>query len=332
MSRAPFFQMLFTDSDVVAMGDLQGIDSEFALVAKLDKANVSGPQSAIRQAWMECASAINKHAQLYNCWVGPAYSGQHTAYVVSAGTFSQTMPRVMLNVIVAHNWRYDGSLSAIQLWMAYVALKILYSNASDRKGEDRYEKKALRFEQKAIDAWSEMLAQGLPTVVNQMEAPGALHSHNSGTWTAFPTSGSATGGKWIIAITYFDGSAYISPSNPMNAESGPSPTPVAVTCGTNQVVSINIAALNPPNGLQNSIGISEGLTYPMNATGWNIYAAQAPADASTPVFYYQTSVPIATVSHVLPGDPVLSGVQMGMGQYPDPGRNILFHGNMIRRM
>lgn len=324
--------MLFTDSDLISTYDLLSIDEEVNDVAKVSKTNVFGPQSAIRQAWMECSSTLNSQLQMYTAYFGTAGSVNLYAAVFNTGVYSMKQPRIMQNRIIAHNWRYDGAMSPCQNWIAYTALAILYRNASNRKLEDRYEKKAVRFEQKAIDSWALWKNQGLPTSLGPLEAPAALHAHQTGSWTASAVSGtSATVKQYVVAITYYDSAAYVSQTNKQNAESGPSAYQSVNTLGS-QVLHFDITGLNPPTGSQDKIGISEGLTFSRPATNWNVYVGIAPSDGSIPVLYYQASNPIATKTYTLPADPVLSGTILDMGQFPDPGSNIVFDGRMINRM
>lgn len=323
--------MLFTDSDLVTPGDLIAIDGESAQVAGVSKISISGLQSTIRQAWSECASILNRQLQVYASYYGAAGAVNHYAAVLNTGLYTTTAPMIMLNRIVAHNWRYDNSPSAIQLWVIYTALRILYANASNRKGEDRYQDKRDRFAQAAIDKWGEFRDQGLPSLVAPLDCPGALHSHGAGTWSVGTIAGSGTvTGQYVVALTYYDAAAYVSQSNKGNAESGSSEQkPVNLASGN--VIKVDISGLNPPTGSQANIGLSEGLTFARPATHWNIYAATATTDGSVPVFYYQDSRPVATKTFTFAADPVLSGTLMEQGQFPDPGCNLVFGGSVINR-
>ena len=335
LSLAPYFSdtsMLFTDSDLVTAYDLKAVDGEADAVSRTEKINLDGPQSIIRQAWAECSSHLNKHLQAYGGFFGSSGSANHIGAVMNTGIYSSTAPIIMLYRVVAHNWRYDNSPSDIQLWVIYAALAKLYRNASNRKGVDRYQEKAERFNQEAIDKWGDFVAQGLPAVIGPIEAPGALHAHGAGMWAVSTAAGNGTTTTtYKVCITYYDASAYVSQLSKANAESGPSASQdVAVITGNN--IRVDITGLQSPTGSQAKIGTSEGLTLTRPATHWNIYVAATPVvDGLLPVYYYQTSLPIATKTFTLAGDPVLSGTIMDQGQFPDPGYNLMISGSTINR-
>ncbi len=323
--------MLFTDSDLVQPYDLVSIDGEAASVASSIKGQLSGVQSAIRQGWIECSSALNNQLQSYTAYFGAPGTQAHLMAVFNSSIYSNTAPRVLQNRIIAHDWRHDNSLSPCQLWLVYTALKILYVDASNRLGKDRYQDKAKRFSQRAIDAWEDWKAQGLPTAYAPLDCPGAIHQRGAGQWSANTnTTATATGGQYVVAITYYDAAAYVSQANKGNAESGPSNL-VPVTAPVNRVIQVDISGLNPPDGGQSKIGLSEGLTLARPATHWNVYVGNPTTDGSMPVMYWQASSPIATKTYTLAGNPNLSGSIMDQGQFPDPGGNMVFGGRTIAR-
>src|SRR5262249_24368154 len=133
--------MLFTDSDIVTLDMLQQIDSEIDRVASSAKPPlvVEGAGSCIRQAWQECGSVLLSAQQLYSTYLAqPGMSSAHVAAVMNTGVPARNQPRVKLSQIVAHHPDYAACQSAVQQWMAYHALALLFRNASVRTDKDRY--------------------------------------------------------------------------------------------------------------------------------------------------------------------------------------------------
>lgn len=309
--------MLFTDSDILTALDLEQIDAESVKTAKIEKIRTDGPNSIIGLAWKQCAHKLTAAQQLYSTYLAqPGTTSGHLSAVLNVGVPSRNQPRIRLNQIVAHDPDYSNSASALQLWMAYEALALLYADASGRVDEyDRYATKASRFSQEAQKAWRLLRSAGLPMVYQPMEAPGARHSFNPGSWSGAnlsTASGGTNAGTYRIAITWYDASKYVSPANNGNAESGPSEIlPITVQAG--QAIAVSIAGLNPPNGAPDPVGTSSGTWLPLTATHWNIYVGAQEG----PLYLQAQGIPIETTSSALAGDPVLSGTALLKGQWPD---------------
>ena len=309
--------MLFTDSDVISAASLAQIDSEIAAVAGATKPPilVDGPGSICEQAWRECATRIISAQQMYSSvFTAVGVSGGHQAAVNYIGGPARNQARARLNQIVAHESQYAASASPIQIWLSYVALGLFFRDASARLKQDRLQVKYDRYRQDADFAWGQLRQIGLPWLAQPMEAPGAKHSANAGTWSASnlaAVAGSGTAQTLQVAITYYDQTRYVSETNSQNGESGPSGIlPFALADGT--VLQVSIAGLNPPTGLMDQVGLSQTAWTPLNASHWVIWAGQPGGP-----LYWQAAVPIATPVYVLAGDPVFSGLTLGFGQWPD---------------
>ena len=328
--------MLFTDSDIITAADLSQIDSEIQSVASAAKPAIAveGSGSICEQAWREAGQQLMAAQQLYSTYLAqPGMTSGHLAAVLNVGIPARTQPRIRLNQIVAHDPNYAASKSAVQLWLAYIALWLFYRDASSRLGKDRFEEKMTRYRGDADRAWRWLRATGCPMVYQPMEAPGAKHSFAAGTWSASnlgnTASGSASSTQATVAITWYDSSKYTSQSSNGNAESGPSAV-LAYTIPANSVLTVDITSLNPPNGAADPVGTSSGTWLPLNATHWNLWVGPAASDPNaTPVLYLQQEgIPIATKTAQLAGAPVLSGSVLRQGQWPD--LNIVFQ-NLVMR-
>ena len=311
--------MLFTDSDIIGQTDLVQIDSEVPGVAATAKPLivVDGPGSVVRVAWTECGQRILAAMQTYVSY--PAQTGipaNHIAAVRNTGIPSQTQPRVRLNQIVAHEWNYGNMRSPVGTWLAYMALATFYRDASSRMGQDRYEEKYKRYLADADRTWRILRQNGLPMVYQPLEAPGATHGFNPGTWddsnVTAVSAGGAQGGTFSVAITYYDSSKYASQAAKGNGESAPSAVLEHVlAAGT--ALSVDITSLNPPTGTADPVGLSQGSWSPLTATHWNLWAGSGGGS----LYLQKEGIPIATKQWSLAADPVLSGTVLGSGQYPD---------------
>jgi hypothetical protein len=327
---------LFTDSDIITAADLAQIDSEVTLVADATKPGLvlEGPGSCCEQAWRECSQKLNSAMQLYSTYLAqPGVTGGHLAAVLNVGVPSRTQPRVRLNQIVAHEWNYAAARSPLQTWMLYVALHLLYRDASSRLGKDRYQEKMERYRADAMNHWRDLLAVGLPTVYQPMEAPGGKHSYRAGTWGVANLSASAGGAaiatNVTVAITWYDSSKYVSQTNNGNAESAPSAI-LSYTIPAANYLTVDITSLNPPTGAADQVGTAQGTWVPLTATHWNIWAGAAQSDPNAPpVLYLQREgIAIATKTATLTAAPTFSGSVLGQGQWPD--LNTVFQNVVMR--
>jgi hypothetical protein len=319
--------MLLSDSDIVTSASMAQVDSEVLAVAGTTKPVITldGPGSLCEQTWGECGRRIIAAQQNYTTtFTAMGVSGGHQAAVNYIGGPARNVARVRLNQIVAHESQYGNTPSAVQLWMTYTALTLFYRDASARLKQDRL---VVKLERAMIDAdfsWRQLRVNGLPWVAQPMEAPGAKHGANAGSWTAANLSsvaGSGTQRTLQVAITYYDNRTYIAEGNTVNAESGPSVIlPFQQAAG--QVLQVSIAGLNPPTGVMDQVGLSQASWTPLVASNWILWVGVAGGP-----LYWQAAIPIGTQTFALPADPVLSGNTLGAGQWPD--LNMCFTGSGI---
>lgn len=303
------------------MSTLLQIDNEVSSVASTAKPTiiVDGLGSICEQAWRECGQTISASQQLYSTYLTQAgISAGHMGAVMNTGSPARTQPRVKLNQVVTHDSNYANSQSALQLWVAYTALSMLYREASSRLGKDRYEEKMQRYKQDALKHWYDLRAVGLPIVLLPMEAPGAKHAFAAGPWSTSNLSGASGGSNAStqdvqVAITWYDSSKYVSQTSKGNAESGPSEI-LAYTIAANKYLKIDITGLTPPAGVADPVGTSAGTVLPLAATHWNVYCGQK---GSAYLYLQKESVAVATKTWTLTADPVYSGTVMTQGQFLD---------------
>jgi hypothetical protein len=311
---------LFTDNDIIDSASLAAMDSEVSAAAAATKPAIvlDGTGSICELAWQECGRKMLQAMQSYVSY--PAQTGMpatHIAAVTNVGVPSRTQPRVRLNQIVATEINYAGMPSAIELWVSYHALLLLFRDASARLGKDRYEEKMQRYQDAAQRAWRGLKSEGLPMLYQPLEAPGAKHGFAAGTWgTASLTA--AGGGtnpnpqNVFVAITWYDASKYVSQADKHNAESAPSEA-VPFVIPADGLLRADISTLNPPNGNADPVGLSQGTWTPLNATHWNLWVG--PTESA--LYLQQEGIPIGTKTWTLAGDPISSGTVLGRGQYPD---------------
>jgi len=309
--------MLFTDGDIVTSANLSQIDSEVLSVASTSKPAIQldGPGSLCAQAWQECGGKIASAMQMYTSYLAsPGMSGGGVAAIYNVGTAARNQVRARLNQVVATESQYGQTSSMLQLWLSYTALRLFFRDASARMGKDRLETKYERYSADADYAWRQLRQNGLPYIASPMEAPGAKHGANAGSWSIANLStvaGTGTAPTVGVAITYYDASKYVSEANTMNAESGPSDI-LQIAIPAASVLQVSIAGLNPPNGTMDQVGLSQGAWTPLNATHWILWVGLA----GSPL-YWQAAIPIATKTYTLAGDPVATGNILGLGQWPD---------------
>ncbi len=322
---------LFTDSDVSSSLTLQRLDSEILTVAASVKPPIliDGPGGICEAGWQECGRKILQAMQSYVSY--PAQTGMpatHIAAVVNVGVPARTQSRVRLNQIIATEPTYAAMDSQIERWVQYYALYLFYRDASGRLGKDRFEDKMVRYDQEATKAWARLRTEGLPMIYRPLEAPGAKHGFGAGKWGLSNVS-TVTGGSnsaqqpGFVAITYYDSSLYVSQTNNGNAESGPSAL-VPYQIDVDQLLHVDITSLNPPTGMADPVGLSQGTVSPLNATHWNLWAGTS----SDTLFLQQEGIPIATRSFTLSGDPVATGPTMGRGQFASLNQVFL---NLVNR-
>jgi hypothetical protein len=305
--------MLFSDNDVLNLDDLSGVDSEVSDVATAESVNIEGTMGILRLCWQETKNLLLQSQQQYS--VG--YYGPWS--VLTTGSSMSNAARIKASQIVVSS-QYSADTSWIKMFMVYRALALFFTDTSNRKVADRYQAKADRYTKAATKQWATLTSNGLPIVWSPLECPGALHGFASGIWSQSNVS-SVPGGASLstvvdVVITYVDQSRYVSQTQKNNAESGPSAV-VETNIPAASLLTVSIAGLNPPNGQSDAVGIADGSVKPMNATGWNIYAAQIGGPLTLQNI---APIPISTPLYTFTGPIGNTGPVIGPGQYAD--RNI----------
>lgn len=306
--------MLFTDSDIVTALDMVAIDSEMQSVARLGGSPilVDGDAGIIRQNWQECANKVRRVVQSFaaNAYAGDPVMGFHMA---------NFQARIGLNQLSLMA-KYAKADSPWKRWMTLSALAMFYDAASNSRtgaATDRFLLKEQKYDDMAATAWSTAIADGLPVLASPLSAPGATHDYTAGTWgpenISSAVSGSAASATYYVAITWVDGSAYISPTVKGNAESAPSLV-VTFEVPANSVMVVNIVSMNPPGSVVYPGGVSDGVYRTRKATGWNVYAG-----ATSGLMTLQNPTPItaSVPTFTFPAAPTTTGAPMGAGQFPD---------------
>ena len=285
---------LFVDDDFVTVDHLMALDPEVLEIASAEGIATEGDGSVVRQAWDECADRLLEAIQTFG---GELVETPGT--ITSGWFFSSSKPRVRLNQIVVSP-QYGRRTSTLQRWMTYRALALFYRAAMNRRVSDRYETKYDRMMDESRRMWRSLFASGLPVVLNPLPCPGAVHEIHAGEFdstavTTIPGPG-APEGSYDVAITWVDGTAYVSPENKGNAESGPSRV-LPIFVPADQLIQVSIAGLIPPGSAQYRGEATR------KATGWNIYVGEAGSGR-----LYQQNVapiPLTTTSYSVAGPPAL---------------------------
>lgn len=316
---------LFTDSDIASLALMSQIDPEMNNVASLiGSTPIEGPGSICETAWSECRSKLEAALALYSTYYGCSGMQAHMSALLNTGSGNGNRPRLRLNQVVVSDVYYANSLSPIQRWVTYSALKSVFQTAAHRVGakkgteSDRYDAKRTFYEKKQDELWRQLMNQGMPALSSYLDGPGAKHSYQSGTFTPsnlILTAGGTSTAELLVnvAITYFDATQFIDPLNKNNSESGPSAIQ-SFTIPAGNLLTVDINSLSPPDrNNPPNLGISQGIVPFMGADGWNIYVGQpgAPLYLQTP-----NGIAITQKTYTLSGAPVLSGYQMDSGQKP----------------
>jgi hypothetical protein len=256
--------MLFVDSKHVTVEQLRVLEPELDAVAEEAEIVLEGvSDDIVRQAWGECANRIEARVD----------------------------GEVRLDQIVAT--AAIAAPSALQSWLAYETLVLIFRAATARVVNDRYERKLERYEQDAKRAWSALWSRGLGIVNYPLPCPGATFVRGAGEWgeaDLVDVAGGAVAATRVrVAITWWD--------QRNDRESGPSvvlthDVPAAHT------VRLSIARLVPPAG----------------AEYWNIYTCPEGGVLGCVV----AATPVATLTVDLAAPFVDSdGARMGIGQAAD---------------
>lgn len=338
--------MLFSDSNIAHPRHLLEIDGEVGGATTASSKERGSAQidldSLCGQAWTECRGKLEAALATFSTYIGTSGMQAHLSAVLNTGapwgSFG-TRARIRLSQIVVSETFYSNSLSPLERWVNYVALRLAYQELSNRFAgndkQDRYEAKRIRYEKQEARLWSQILSQGIPFVSAFLDAPGSIHGYQSGTWdgdnltTVADVSNTAVGGNFKVAITYVDTTQYLSPTNKNNGESAPSQI-LSFNVPANYFLSVNISSLNPSNpASQASMGLSQGVAPQLTAYAWNLYCG---SDNPGSLLYLlnSTPIPIGTTTHSLIADPVLSGYTLTNGQVPDASGNLLISNTITR--
>lgn len=307
---------LLTDSDFLTVEMLEALEPEVREVAESSSIAIDGENSIIRSAWDECSDQLLEHMDSFGGYINLA--GAPQMGTMGSYGLGVSRPRVFLSQIVATESEYANRVPVLQRWMLYRALQLLYRTASQRTVHDRYQAKADEYAAETKTRWRSLWVKGLPIVIQPLAAPGAIHEFDSGSWSAANVSAVASGSSsaetYEIAITWVDGSRYVSQENRGNAESGPSEK-ITFAVPANNVLRLDITSLNPPTGKRpEATWLANGVLSPLAASGWNVYAGKLGA---TLKLQNASPIPVATKTYQFAGAPTSSGAALRMGQVPD---------------
>ena len=333
--------MLWTDAIAITSADLMRYDAEAVTVALQENITLDGVNGSCQSGYEDAANELMKLVISFGGYLNAGdLSANHLAAVLNVGIGNSVRQKVGLQQVVI-----SGDVATqstwLRTWATYIVLKQLYRDAFGRTINDRYKLKldALKDDmQRRI--LPNVMALGVPIVTRPLDCPGAFYGLSGVPGSNFPSS-FTTSGTWgsdnvslvagagtldnqsvDVVVTYCDMSQanfYLSPAQTNNMESNPSTTVTqGMTAG--DVLSISIASLNPPSGGQPPQQVLVVVVSPGKATHWNLYVG-----LTGKVLYLQNPapIPIATKTYTLPGDPVLSGYQCGIGQYADRRLSLL---------
>lgn len=332
--------MLWTDAVAITPADLARYDSEAATVAVQENITLGGSSSVCQAGYEDAANELMKLVISFGGYLNAGdLSANHLAAVLNVGIGNSVRQKVGLQQVVI-----TGDVATqstwLRTWATYIVLKQLYRDAFGRTINDRYKLK-LDFLKDDMQRriLPNVMALGVPIVTRPLDCPGSFYGLSGVPGSNFPSSFS-TAGVWNsnnvtlvagagtltseldVVVTYCDmsqGNFYVSPSQANNMESNPS-TIVTQQMVAGMVLNINIASLNPPTGGQPPQQVLVVVVAPGTATHWNLYVG-----LTGQTLYLQNSapIPIATKTYTLPGDPVFSGYQAGIGQYADRRLSLL---------
>lgn len=313
--------MLWTDDVFITLSDLTRIDSEVPTVATAEGITLTGDNGLLRGAVEEASNEMMKLIISFGGYLNSGdLTANHLAAVLNVGIGNSVRQKVGLQQIVVSG-DVPGQWSWVKQWTVYWALRNFYRDAFARLGGDRYKLKMdLYKDEMQRRITSNLYALGVPVVIRPLVRPAAKFERSSGTWDSSNVSLVAGSGvattPFDVAITYVDQSQanfYVSAAKPNNSESEPSDV-VTVTPDGTQVIEVSITSLNPPTGAQAPAQVMVVVVSPLKATGWNIYCGLS---GSTLYLQNAAPIPITTETYTFAGDPVLSGYEVGNGQYPD---------------
>ena len=311
--------MLLTDSDIISQADIAALDPQVTVLvdtASADIPAISGSTGIIRNVAEEACQQIQANFQTYSGYLlAPGADTAGLAAVLNVYSTAVSRGRMRVDQVVA--LEPDMTKGLVANWMKYSALFQFFRAMSHAKQNDRFDKKRDYYQAEARRRWERIERTGMPVSLTPLAAPGAVRTYQAGTWGNANLSASGTGstdpgGTWTVQITY-TGSNYGSWSKTNNAESAPSAS-ATVTTTSGQYITVSIASLNPPAGLNPNIGTADTIYAPMAATGWNVYVC---GPSGTPMLQNSAPIPIGTTTYTLSNEPTTNASYVGPGQAPD---------------
>ncbi len=302
---------LWVDDDFITLDDMMSMDSECAEVAQDESIVIEGDSGVIRRAKALCQTRLSGFMSFSNF-------SPHDLTVRDVN-IPQTVAEFRYNYAgfaqVVVSGESPSSWPAIKQWVMAKTLVEFYRLASN-KHADRFSDRMDEMKaQIKSEYWPLFKQRGLPIIFNPLVAPGAIMERcgtfDAGKVTLVAGAGSATD-TINFAITWV-GPLYVNEANQNNQESWRSQL-VPLTLTNGNVAAVSIVGLIPPNGNQPLFTTSSCRYSPGIASGWNVWAGAVNSD----IMYLQNlagPIPVGTTSFNLPGNPILSGSQLGLGQF-----------------
>jgi hypothetical protein len=308
--------VLWSDQSFVSAADLSSDDPAAQETADSLGLELTGATGVIQRGLEEAALKLENVLVSFTTYLSSNdLSANHLAAVFYTGSAPNQRRRVTLDQVVVSG-RNPVFWSELKQWVVNQILIRLYLSASNKLESDRYTAKWEQFRKRdQIEMWPRLRRSGIPIVYRPMPCPAAYMQRNVDSWLASAAAvvGATATGAFDVAITYTDSTRYVSQTQNQNAESNPSVVQT-VTLTSGQSVKADITNLVPPVGSVPLDLLPKGFTVPLNADGWNLYVGNT---GSTLYLQNATSIPIATKTYTLPANPVLSGYQSNIGQYPE---------------
>ena len=336
--------MIWTDDDFIYPDDLAILDSEIPTIANDENVVLTGANGFIRRQVDEAEQIILQKLQVFGGWVGSStLSANHIQAVLNiGGGAAASRVKVLMDQVVVSD-RIPYKWSHLKRWVIYRLVTGFYRNVYSRTAsKDRYKSKLTEFSRELQRTQNQTFEDlGLPVIYQPLPQPAAKYSltavgmvfGDTDTGSVVPTGTWNNGnvalvsgtnpnfsGQVDVVITYACSQYYQNSINRGNAESNPSPR-VTVTLAPNEVLSMNIFSLNPPQGIQDPGTMALVIFTPLTATHWNVYVGPTGFQsdgAPNPLFLQNaTPIPIGQQTYTMTGPPSFTGYGPGTGQYAD---------------
>lgn len=298
--------MLLTDGDCIDGLDIDRVDSDAASVSAQEGINLIDHIIPLARSRV-VAMLQSKFQGFVNSSLGggPGLSANHIAAVMNVGGARDVAaPRIDMAAVVV-NYGNEKGWRTLEQVLAYQTLFELYRSAHSRKINDTYQNRMNMAETEVKRCLRWIQQNGVPVVIGPLTRPAAKYEE-SGTFDTGNLSVSnvigTVGGQVWVKISYINGDIESAPSDP-----------VLIDVAAGKAITVSISTLIHPTGQAKVDGVWYSRAVP---TGWYIYCASA---TNAQAYYRQTmtSVPIATTSYTLTGDPSYTGTKAGLGQKPD---------------